>query len=112
MKYVVSWVVTKTVPAPCPDFVPDPYTGELPAFHCAVYHTQNIVEVKSKTFETEEEAIAFANNAPSSCNSFLLNGVVMEDKREKETTFTISDSLTGTLGHTSTVTGTASINMV
>lgn len=69
----VSWKVTKTVPAPCPDYRPDPYTGDFPQFHCAVYHTQTITEEKSAEFATKEEAEEFIKKAPQNCTDFLLD---------------------------------------
>jgi len=81
MKYTLTWTVTKTVPAPCPDYKPDQYTGEYPRHHCLVYHRDIVTEEMSKKFETQEEAKDFASKAPSACSRFVLNGEVPEDTR-------------------------------
>ena len=89
----LTWKVDKTIPTACPDYVPDPYTGECPSFHCSVYHCKTITENKSSEFSTEKEAKDFADKAPYSCYDFALDGVFLEDKRPPN----ITDSGTITL---------------
>ena len=72
MKYQLSWTVYKTVATYCPDYVPDPYTGEYPSTHCLVNHFKEVEEERIKTFETKEEAEYFEKNAPPSCRNFIL----------------------------------------
>ena len=79
----LTWKVDKTVPDACPDYIPNEYTGEYPSFHCAVYHCKTITENKNKEFDLEEEAIDFANKAPSSCYDFKIDGKQVKDTREK-----------------------------
>lgn len=62
--YKVTWKVTKSVPTSCPDFKPDPYTGEYPSYHCAVYHCEQVTTDMSKEFETVQEALNFMSQAP------------------------------------------------
>ncbi len=66
----LTWKVSKTVSAPCPDYIPDPYTGEYPTISCCVYHTQEVTEEKSAIFDTQEKADEFIKNAPSSCSEW------------------------------------------
>jgi len=79
----LTWKVDKIIPTPCPDYVPDPYTGEYPSFHCLVYHCKTITETRTKEFSTKKEAVEFAEKAPYSCYDFCLDGWLLEDKREK-----------------------------
>lgn len=79
----LTWKVSITRPTACPDYQPDPYTGQYPTTHCAVYHSETVTEEKSKEFLDEESALKFAEGAPSSCYDFKLNGVAVEDKRPK-----------------------------
>lgn len=72
----LTWKVSKTIPTECPDYKPDPYTGEYPTTHCLVYHCKTVTENKTAEFETEEEAKEFANKAPQSCTDFKLNGIL------------------------------------
>jgi len=44
----VRWKVYLNVPTECPDYKPDPYTGQYPPSHCLVYHTKTI-EKEMKT---------------------------------------------------------------
>jgi len=67
MSITLTWKVSKTVPTACPDFKPDPYTGELPSTHCLVYHCETVTEKRSAVFATQEEADLFKKNAPSNC---------------------------------------------
>jgi len=91
MKYIITWKVDKTVPTACPDYSPDPYTGGFPTTHCLVYHFKTITEDKNAEFENKELAIEFAKNAPLSCYDFRLNGELLEDKRERPSTITITN---------------------
>ncbi len=81
--YTLTWKVYKTIPTACPDYQPDPYTGEYPTFHCAVYHCKTITEDKTTEFSSKKEAEDFAFKAPQSCYEFKLNGKLLKDKREK-----------------------------
>jgi hypothetical protein len=104
----LTWKVTKTVPTACPDYVPDPYTGAYPSFHCAVYHCTTIIEEMVKDFATKEEAFSFAAKAPSSCTDFMLNGVAIEDTRPKiDELIVIAGDIVGT--GTTTISDTATL---
>jgi|ERR1035437_340563 hypothetical protein len=97
----LTWKVDKTIPTACPDYQPDPYTGEYPTFHCLVYHCKTITESKTAEFETEEIAKEFISKAPLSCYEFKLNGELIEDKRERPSNITIGiGNLTGGNGTT------------
>ena len=63
-EYCVLWTVCETVPTGCPDYKPDPYTGEYPSTHCAVYHYKIITKSMKHFFPTEKEAREFIANAP------------------------------------------------
>jgi hypothetical protein len=69
-KIRLAWKVTKNVQAACPDFVPDPYTGEYPNTHCAVLHWKQVEEMRSKEFDSKKEAEEFKKNAPRECTDF------------------------------------------
>lgn len=99
----LTWKVDKTIPIPCPDYKPDPYTGEYPSTHCLVYHCKTITENRTAEFETDKEAQDFIDKAPLSCYEFKLNGELVEDKRERpsDMTFGFGD-LTGESGTTTT----------
>ncbi len=107
---ILTWKVDKQIPAPCPDYVPDPYTGEYPSFHCAVYHFQNITEEKSRYFKSEEEAKEFAQKAPLSCYEFKTDGKEIEDKRKRPENITFSD-LEGIVAFGDSGTTTVNINI-
>lgn len=79
----LTWKVDKTIPTACPDYQPDPYTGEYPMTHCLVYHCKTITEEKTAEFSTEKEVREFVEKVPLSCYEFKLNGELLEDKREK-----------------------------
>lgn len=64
MKYLVDWTYDAVVPAECPDWKPDPYTGEYPTGHCAVYHTKIERREFRRVFDTEEEVNAFTDACP------------------------------------------------
>ena len=38
IKYLISWVVVTMQPAECPDWKPDPITGQYPYAHCSAAH--------------------------------------------------------------------------
>ncbi len=80
--YLLTWKVNKTVPAECPDYKPDPYTGEYPSTHCLVLHFETITKEKSLSFLNKKEAEEFAKKAPSSCYDFRLNGKLLKDKMQ------------------------------
>ena len=61
--FIVVWVITLTVPTSCPDYKPDPYTGEYPMMHCLVAHYKTITKNMRKEFKTKEEAQKFIDNA-------------------------------------------------
>ena len=103
----LTWKVDKTIPTACPDYQPDPYTGEYPSFHCLVYHCKTITEDKTAEFPTEKEAKEFTNKAPLSCYDFKLNGKLLKDKRKKPDTI-FYNGLTG--NGTTTINGTNTIN--
>lgn len=63
----LTWKVDITEQTGCPDYVPDPYTGQYPTTHCLVYHYRTVTKEMGATFETEEQAEAFKKNAPSGC---------------------------------------------
>jgi len=67
MKITLIWKVDVNEPVPCPDFVPDPYTGQYPSTHCLVYHFKVSTREFSKTFAGETEAAEFKKNAPQNC---------------------------------------------
>lgn len=67
MSVTLTWKVDKLVPTECPDFVPDPYTGEFPSTHCAVAHFREVTYEATKTFPDEVAAEMFRKNAPPSC---------------------------------------------
>jgi len=98
----LTWKVDKTIPTACPDYKPDPYTGEYPIYHCAVYHYETITENMSKEFSTDKEAKDFASKAPLSCYDFHINGKLLKDKRKKPDT----KFYTGLVGDNVTTTGT------
>lgn len=62
--WLVVWSVVVTVPTGCPDYKPDPYTGEYPSTRCAVYHCEQKTNHMEKWFATKEEAEKFIENAP------------------------------------------------
>ncbi len=64
MNWLVCWFVAISVNAECPDFKPDPYTGEMPNAHCAVYHGKTEKIAKTKWFDTKIEANDFISKAP------------------------------------------------
>lgn len=103
----LTWKVNYTRPTPCPDYKPDPYTGQYPNVHCAVYHFETVTEDKVSQFQTEQEALDFASKAPDSCHDFMLDGKLIEDKRPKVENITISGGLVGngttTLGGANTL---------
>ena len=70
IKMILTWKIDKTVQVECPDYKPDPYTGEYPAIHCATLHYENVTQTKSKEFLNEEEADFFIKGAPKSCYDF------------------------------------------
>lgn len=74
----LTWKIDKQIPVECPDYKPDPYTGEYPAFHCAVLHAKYITETKSAEFETKKEVEEFIKKAPKSCYEFRLEGKVIK----------------------------------
>lgn len=90
MSYL-TWKVDKTIPTACPDYVPDPYTGEYPMTHCLVYHCKTITEDKSAELSNDKEAKDFASKAPDSCYDFRLNGKLLKDKRKRAESITISN---------------------
>ena len=61
---IVVWIVSVWVNIPCPDWKPDPYTGQYPMVHCAVLHGKNIDREMSQTFASREAAEEFIKNAP------------------------------------------------
>jgi len=83
---ILTWKVDRTIPIPCPDYEPDPYTGEYPSVHCLVYHCKTITEDKIAEFATDKEAKDFASKAPDSCYNFCLNGKPLKDKRKRAST--------------------------
>lgn len=115
MKYTLTWKVTHNEPAPCPDYQPDPYTGQYPSFHCLVYHFRTVVDDRAKDFETKIEAMEFFKNAPRSCSEFKLNGKLLKERRFADTPNLIIGDLTGTGGGTTmltnTVTGTGVVKL-
>ena len=64
MKFLLIWYVTQTIPVPCPDFKPDPYTGEYPQTICCVYHVKKEVIKMEKEFFTKVELDEFIAHAP------------------------------------------------
>lgn len=94
----LTWKVDKTIPTACPDYKPDPYTGEYPSTHCLVYHSTTITEDRTAEFSTKKEAQDFAFKAPLSCYDFKLNGKLLKDKRKKpsQTDFSKLDITVGT----------------
>lgn len=76
-KYIVTWVFKAHVSVPCPDYKPDPYTGQYPTIMCAVAHHKLVTENRTQSFDTLKEAEIFINRAPQSCSDFHVthNGV-------------------------------------
>lgn len=81
MKYKVTWKVNGSRPASCPDYKPDPDTGQYPSTHCDVYHQESYTEDRERSFNSRKEAEAFVNLAPTAldggvfqtkCHSFLI----------------------------------------
>lgn len=64
-KFIVKWQVTKQEPAQCPDYKPDPYTGDYPLMQCLVYHTKTVTKNMEKVFDTREEVDAFIVGSPA-----------------------------------------------
>ena len=79
----LTWKVSGHRPAPCPDYTPDPYTGQYPMMRCAVYHFETYTESKVREFETEQLAKDFASKAPQSCFDFKLDGKDLLPPREE-----------------------------
>lgn len=70
--WFVIWWATVTIPAECPDFKPDEYTGQLPSTHCLVYHCKEVVQKHIRQFETQAEAKAFQEKAPQAVQPNML----------------------------------------
>lgn len=64
MNWLVCWYVAVCVNTECPDYKPDPYTGQMPNAHCAVYHSKTEKYAKTKWFGTKIEADDFIKAAP------------------------------------------------
>ncbi len=67
MKYyswIVIWSVLVTIPISCPDFKPNPYTGEYLNTMCSVNHTDTVKRHMRAEYSTKEEALAFIDKAP------------------------------------------------
>ena len=64
MIYLVIWTVSVWVSTSCPDFKPDPYTGEYPSMHCLVNHGKVVERDMVKQFSTLKEAQDFISSAP------------------------------------------------
>jgi len=64
MNWLVCWYVAICVNAECPDYKPNEYTGEMPRYHCAVYHGKAEKIAKTKWFGTKIEADDFIKAAP------------------------------------------------
>ena len=92
----LTWKVDKTIPTACPDYQPDPYTGEYPSTHCLVYHCKTITENKSAEFKTMKECKDFASKAPLSCYDFKVDEKLIKNTRGKPTfsNITYSGNLT------------------
>ena len=78
MMWIVLWTITVTVPTECPDYKPDPYTGQYPMMSCGVYHCETVNEDKSKSFKTREEAQAFIDSGPKDIEFRLVEGMADE----------------------------------
>ena len=64
MKYLVIWIVSTWVSTPCPDFKPNPYTGEYPQSMCLVNHGKYESKEMERFFDTKDEAEKFIANSP------------------------------------------------
>ena len=64
MKYIVVWTIIVWVATGCPDYKPDPYTGQYPSTHCLVNHGKFEEKKMEKEFSTKEEALKFIEDAP------------------------------------------------
>ena len=105
----LTWKVSYTRPTACPDYKPDPYTGQYPSTHCLVYHCETITESKSAEFETDEEVNNFISKAHYTCHEFKLDGRLLVDIRPQQNTgMTYSTNLVG--NDTTTISGSAVIN--
>jgi hypothetical protein len=69
---VLQWFAFVTERAPCPDYKPDPYTGELPATHCLVSHTKRVARLMERSFLDQEAADKFIRSAPPNCHDFKI----------------------------------------
>lgn len=72
-KYIVTWVITTTIPAPCPDAnVVDEFGlgGNSMTSSCLFFHSQTINETKEKTFIERDSAFIFLNKGKlRECNN-------------------------------------------
>lgn len=109
---ILTWKVDRTIPTACPDYQPDPYTGEYPSFHCAVYHCKTITEERTAEFKTLKECKDFVFKAPDSCYNFKINGKSIKDNRKNKRTeyITISSDLITTGGTVTVQSGTNTLN--
>ena len=63
--FIVVWTVTLNIPTECPDYRPDPYTGQYPSYSCAVMHYKTVTEEKSAMCTSRESAEKFIADAPA-----------------------------------------------
>ena len=81
IKYIITWILIKLVPAPCPDpMVKYDEFGQvihLKANACAVSHFQQISEKNSREFTNKDSACAFFDRAlASQLDSLKFHSVV------------------------------------
>ena len=79
---IVVWTVTLWVSTPCPDYKPNPYTGEYPLVHCLVLHGKYIDKEMSAVFAGRETAEEFIKNAPDDIRPRMR---IIEDLNAKRT---------------------------
>ena len=81
--FIVTWVLSYTVPTPCPDANKVDEWGRKSMMTCAVYHCKVVKESHSKTFYNRDEAIIFYKKSmkeQGDNNSFIFNNGIIDVK--------------------------------
>lgn len=73
-KYIVTWVITTMIQAPCPDANTVDEFGVKNDYYtsCSVLHLASEFETKEKTFINRDSAFAFYNRAYSNKSGFYI----------------------------------------
>ena len=71
MKYILIWFVSQWVSTSCPDFVPNPYTGEYPNNRCLALHGRTVEVRMKREFNSMEELEEFKKGAPPECHGWI-----------------------------------------